>query len=511
MRQPMAPALAMVAGQRSLRAADGRQGIVQLYLERTKDTEQRPKPQRGDWLAPSLITGSLRLVDVVVVLVSGLLAYYARFATLGIDTFKIYSLAISCIVTLNVFHLAGLYQFQHLTNLFEQARRLLVAWPLVIGSLLMLGFAAGLLDDVSRAWVALWLLFGFAGLIAVRALGRLQVLRWYQAGRLTLNIAVIGAGEHGRRFIEHLRLQERHVNIIGLFDDRRDRIPDFIAGFPVLGTVDDLLLFARRYRIDQVVVALPWGAEERLLNWLKKLKTLPADIRLCPDVIGFHLPHRGVSHIAGVPMLNVFEKPIAGWDSVVKAVEDRVLASLILLGIAPLMLTVAIAIKLTSPGPVFFKQKRYGFNNEIIEVFKFRSMHVERCSGEAGPVAQATRDDDRITPLGRFLRRTSLDELPQFINVVRGEMSIVGPRPHAVAHNEQYAKLIDEYLARHKVKPGITGWAQVNGLRGETDTLDKMERRVQFDLHYIENWSLAFDIRIILMTLLVGFSHPNAY
>jgi Undecaprenyl-phosphate glucose phosphotransferase len=259
------------------------------------------------------------------------------------------------------------------------------------------------------------------------------------------------------------------------------------------------------------VVALPWGAEERLLNWLKKLKTLPADIRLCPDVIGFHMPHRGVSHIAGVPMLNVFEKPIAGWDSVVKAVEDRVLASLILLGIAPLMLTVAIAIKLTSPGPVFFKQKRYGFNNEIIEVFKFRSMHVERCSGEAGPVAQATRDDDRITPLGRFLRRTSLDELPQFINVVRGEMSIVGPRPHAVAHNEQYAKLIDEYLARHKVKPGITGWAQVNGLRGETDTLDKMERRVQFDLHYIENWSLAFDIRIILMTLLVGFSHPNAY
>ncbi len=488
---------------------------MQLYLdrERTKDTGQQPRqrPQRADWLAPSLITGSLRLIDVLVVLLSGIFAHYARFATFDIHTFTIYSLAIGCLVTLNVFHLAGLYQFQHLTNLVEQARRLLIAWPLVIGSLLMLGFAAGLLDEVSRAWVALWLLFGVVGLGAVRAIGRLKILRWYKAGRLTLNIAVIGAGEHGRRFIEHLRQQERHVNIIGLFDDRRDRIPDFIAGFPVLGTVDDLLLFARRYRIDQVVVALPWGAEERLLSWLKKLKTLPADIRLCPDVIGFHLPHRGVSHIAGVPMLNVFEKPIAGWDSVVKAIEDRVLASLILILIMPLMLAVAAAIKLTSPGPVFFKQKRYGFNNEIIEVFKFRSMHVERCSAEEGPVAQATREDDRITPLGRFLRKTSLDELPQFINVVRGEMSIVGPRPHAVAHNEQYAKLIDEYLARHKVKPGITGWAQVNGLRGETDTLDKMERRVQFDLHYIENWSLAFDLRIILMTLLVGFSHPNAY
>jgi exopolysaccharide biosynthesis polyprenyl glycosylphosphotransferase len=179
--------------------------------------------------------------------------------------------------------------------------------------------------------------------------------------------------------------------------------------------------------------------------------------------------------------------------------------------IAPVMAAVAIGIKLTSPGPIFFKQKRYGFNNEIIEVFKFRSMHVEQCSADQGPVAQATRDDDRITPFGRILRRTSLDELPQFINVVRGDMSIVGPRPHAVAHNEQYAKLIDEYLARHKVKPGITGWAQVNGLRGETDTLVKMERRVQYDLHYIENWSLALDLRIILMTILVGFSDPNAY
>ncbi len=485
--------------------------VLQLYLDRTDDTAWSSPSRQGDWLAPSLITGSLRLIDVLVVLLSGIVAYYGRFGWLGIDTFKIYSLATGCLVAVNAFHLAGLYQFQYLTDLAEQARRLLVSWPLVVGSLVMLGFAAGLLDEVSRGWVALWLLFGFCGLLAVRAATRLQILRWHRAGRLTMNIAVIGAGEHGRRFIEHLRRQERHVNVIGLFDDRRDRIPDFIAGFPVLGTVDDLLLFARRHRIDQVVVALPWGAEERLLDWLKKLKTLPADIRLCPDVIGFHLPHRGVSHIAGVPLLNVFEKPIAGWDHVVKTLEDRVLASLILLLIAPLMLMIAAAIKLTSPGPVLFKQQRYGFNNEIIEVFKFRSMHVDRCSADQGPVAQATRDDDRITPLGRVLRRSSLDELPQFINVVRGEMSIVGPRPHAVAHNEQYAKLIDEYLARHKVKPGITGWAQVNGLRGETDTLDKMERRVQYDLHYIENWSLALDLRIILMTLLVGFRHPNAY
>lgn len=486
-------------------------GFVQLHLERTRQhTSPDPSP-RADWLAPALITGTLRAVDVLVVLVAGILAYELRFHTLAVDTFTIYSLALGVVVSLNAFHLAGLYQFQHLTNLAEQARRLLLAWPLVLVVLLLLGFAAGILDEVSRAWVALWLVAGIAGLMGVRVIARLRILRWYKAGRLTLNIAVIGAGEHGRRFIEHLRRQERHVNIIGLFDDRRDRIPDYIAGYPVLGTIDDLMVFARRNRIDQVVVALPWGAEERLLAWLKKLKNLPADVRLCPDVIGFHLPHRGVSHIAGVPMLNVFEKPIAGWDSVVKTLEDRLLSGLILLAIAPLMLAIALAIKLTSPGPVFFRQKRWGFNNEVIEVFKFRSMHVQRCSDDSGPVVQATKDDDRITPLGRILRKTSLDELPQFINVFRGEMSIVGPRPHAIAHNEQYAKLIDEYLARHKVKPGITGWAQVNGLRGETDTLDKMERRVQYDLHYIENWSLAFDLRIILLTLFVGFNDPNAY
>ena len=344
-------------------AADERQNSVQLYLDREQQTRRTRHATRGDWLAPSLISGSLRLIDVLVVLASGLAAYYARFTTLGIDAFTIYNLAIGCFVSLNAFHLAGLYQFQILTDLAEQTRRLLITWPLVVAGLVMLGFVTGLLDEVSRGWVALWLIFGFAGLVLARACVRLQLLRWYRAGRLTLNIAVIGAGEHDRRFIEHLRQQERHVNIIGLFDDRRDRIPDFIAGFPVLGTVDDLLLFARRHRIDQIIVALSWGAEDRLLGWLKKLKTLPADIRLCPDVIGFHLPHRGVSHIAGVPMLNVFEKPIAGWDGVVKALEDRLLSALILLMISPLMLGVALAIKLTSPGPAFFKQKRYGFNN----------------------------------------------------------------------------------------------------------------------------------------------------
>jgi putative colanic acid biosynthesis UDP-glucose lipid carrier transferase len=219
-----------------------------------------------------------------------------------------------------------------------------------------------------------------------------------------------------------------------------------------------------------------------------------------------------MTHLAGLSLSDVVDRPLTGWSGVLKAAEDRILAAFILLLIAPLMLAIAAAIKLSSKGPVLFRQKRYGFNNQVIEVLKFRSMYQEPDTGDAGAeVAQATRDDRRVTPLGRVLRRTSLDELPQFLNVLKGDMSIVGPRPHAVAHHERYARLIDQYLARHRVKPGITGWAQVNGLRGETETLDKMEERVRHDLYYIENWSLRFDLCIILLTLRVGFAHPNAY
>jgi Undecaprenyl-phosphate glucose phosphotransferase len=239
-------------------------------------------------------------------------------------------------------------------------------------------------------------------------------------------------------------------------------------------------------------------------------RPLVMNIRLCPDMIAFHLPHRQLSHVAGVPMLNVFDKPLSGWGLILKSLEDRALAAFILFLISPLLALIALAIKVDSRGPILFRQKRYGFNNEVIEVLKFRSMYTDRKDTDTA-VVQATKRDPRVTTVGRILRRTSLDELPQFVNVLMGTMSIVGPRPHAVSHNEQYAVVIDEYLARHRVKPGITGWAQVNGLRGETETLEKMEQRVRYDLYYIENWSLLFDIRIILRTLFVGFSHPNAY
>jgi Undecaprenyl-phosphate glucose phosphotransferase len=472
--------------------------------------------QRGpDWLSPTVVVGLLRFADALVVFAAGLLAYYTRFQSGSSATdfdLEFYGIVVAVLLTANIFQVAGLYSFDRLTTVFAQAGRLLVAWVTVIMALLALGFATKTLAEASRLWVGFWFVYGFGGMMIARFLLKRQLQRWQRGGRLTRNVVVVGAGEHGQRLIDHLLRADSGVRLIGLFDDRAARVPDDVKGFPVLGTLDDLLVFARRHPIDQVIVALPWDAESRLLAWMKKLKSLPVDVRLCPDLIGFRLPHRSVSHIGGVPLLNVFERPLTGWDYIVKTAEDIVLASLFLILIAPLMAVIALLIRLDSRGPVLYRQKRYGFNNEVIEVRKFRTMHVDACdAGTAMRIAQATRDDPRVTRIGWILRRTSLDELPQFLNVLGGTMSIVGPRPHAIAHNEQYARVIDEYLARHRVKPGITGWAQINGLRGETDTLAKMEKRVQYDLYYIENWSLLFGLRIIMLTLFVGFSSPNAY
>jgi len=261
--------------------------------------------------------------------------------------------------------------------------------------------------------------------------------------------------------------------------------------------------------VDEVWLCLPVGDKEGIFATLDALRHSTANIRLVPDLFALRLINHGVSEVLGIPMLDLSASPITGKVRLMKAVQDRLLGALILLLISPLMLAIALAIKLTSHGPVLYRQLRHGWNGEGIWVYKFRSMVVHQ--EPDFQVTQARRNDARITPLGAFLRRTSLDELPQFINVLQGRMSIVGPRPHAVAHNEHYKELVPGYMLRHKVKLGITGWAQVNGFRGETDTLDKMEKRVEYDLHYIENVSLWLDLKIIVATVFKGFVHKNAY
>jgi Undecaprenyl-phosphate glucose phosphotransferase len=238
---------------------------------------------------------------------------------------------------------------------------------------------------------------------------------------------------------------------------------------------------------------------------VQRLGMLPVTVRLCPSTPG----GGNLTLVAGTPMYSVLNRPLSGWDRVVKRSEDVILSSLLLIFLLPLMLVVAAAIRLDSPGPVLFRQSRFGFRNNLIRIYKFRSMHLACCHDPAAP--QAVRGDPRVTRVGRFIRATSLDELPQLLNVLRGDMSLVGPRPHPVALNERFATIIDNYMARHRVRPGITGWAQVNGLRGETDTIEKMRLRVEHDLYYIENWSLAFDIRILLATLIKGLVGKNAY
>ncbi|RZK88645.1 MAG: undecaprenyl-phosphate glucose phosphotransferase, partial [Methylobacterium sp.] len=306
---------------------------------------------------------------------------------------------------------------------------------------------------------------------------------------------------------------ESGIRIVGVFDDRGDRRSDtVVAGYPKLGTVDDLVAYARTTRLDLVIFTIPIAAEDRILQMLAKLWVLPIDIRLSAQASKLRLRPRAYSYLGTVPVLDVFDKPMADWDIIAKSVFDRLVGLAMLVALGPVMLAVAAAVALTSPGPVLFRQKRYGFNNEAIEVYKFRSMYHDKV--DLAAARQVTRGDPRVTPVGRFIRRTSLDELPQLFNVIKGELSLVGPRPHALqghVSNTLYDQVVDGYFARHKVKPGITGWAQVNGWRGETDTSDKIRRRVEHDLHYIENWSVLFDIRIMLATPLSLVRTNNAY
>jgi Undecaprenyl-phosphate glucose phosphotransferase len=324
-------------------------------------------------------------------------------------------------------------------------------------------------------------------------------------GVIARTVAIIGAGEPGSRLIKALeRRKEPWVHLIGVFDDRSGREPELPLGPGRLGTVDDLVAYSRRNRVDEILIALPWGAETRLLDILGRVRSVPANIRLAPDVIGHHFLDRGFGRLGGVPVFDVYSKPISGWGALLKRIEDLVFGGLALLLASPLMVLCAIAIKLDSRGPVLFRQNRYGYNNTLIGVYKFRSMYHE--ARDANCDTQTTRRDPRITRVGAVLRRTSLDELPQLLNVLSGDMSLVGPRPHATntkAAGRLFEEVVREYAARHKVKPGITGWAQVRGWRGETDTEEKILRRVECDLYYMENWSIFFDVEILFRTIIV--------
>ena len=460
--------------------------------------------------SPTLMLGLLRIVEAFAVALAALAAYAIRHGSIDLPFSYVVVVLIGVVLVANALHAARLYEFDGLFDLPGALHKITIALPAVLLVLMALGFVTKTSEDFSRIWVGLWFGLCFAMLVLLRGLLRLRVFAWQRDGKLSRNIVIIGTGDVGKRLVRHLKnWAGPGIRLLGLFDDRRTRVPAEVLGVKVLGTIDDLAAFSRKNRVDEIIIALPWSNQKRVIECMNKVKTVPVHVQLCPDSMGFHLFNRGVRHLGGVPLLSVSEPPISGWDLLMKGTEDRVLAVLITIVLMPVMLIIAAAVKLDSAGPVIFGQKRYGFNNNEFTVYKFRTMADDPSYSDGA--RQATRDDPRVTRVGAFLRRNSLDELPQLINVLKGDMSLVGPRPHPVLHNEQYAQLIDGYLGRHKVKPGITGWAQVNGLRGETDTLEKMEARVQHDLFYVDHWSLLFDLRILLLTFVVGFRSQNAY
>ncbi|MGL4637751.1 MAG: undecaprenyl-phosphate glucose phosphotransferase [Beijerinckiaceae bacterium] len=467
-------------------------------------------------VSPIVIAGLWRLTEALLVALIGSFVYWF-YVIPQVGWQPAYTLAIPMIAVLAIVMLqaSGSYDTAALRTPFVQLPRILAAWTMVFLLAFAVVFFLKLEGTFSRVFMATWFLTGMAAITVARMLLSLRIRRMTRQGLLDRRTAIVGSGEAAEKMIRALKAdRQSDLRIIGVFDDRwDDRSPDVIVGYPKLGSVDDLVEYARHARLDLVIFTLPITAETRLLQMLKKLWILPIDIRLAAHTQKLRFRPRNYSYIGGLPVFDMVDKPIADWDVVLKYLFDKIVGSLLLVMLLPVMVCVAIAVKATSKGPILFRQKRYGFNNELIEVYKFRSMFVEATDATASRLV--TKGDPRVTPVGRFIRKTSLDELPQLFNVVfKGNLSIVGPRPHAVhakAEDRLYDQVVDGYFARHRVKPGITGWAQVNGWRGETDTQEKIQRRVDFDLQYIENWSLWSDVAILAMTPFSLMKTENAY
>jgi len=421
--------------------------------------------------------------------------------------------SVAFLLTLLVFRASQLYRPWRGVDFIRLGRRVAVAWVIVVGLLLALGFATKTTTVFSRGVLLPWIILTPLALLAVRLLVY-TVLGLMRSRGWNFRTAVIaGAGAVGRHLACSLiDLPWLGIHFLGFFDDhktgRKIVLNKNRQEFPLLGNLDDMVSFVQEHQVNIVYLALPMQAQARLREIIEKLQDTTASVYFAPDVFVYSLFQSSLTDLRGIPLISLWETPFFGVNALTKRILDVVLASLLLVCTAPLLIALALGVKLTSPGPVFFRQRRYGLGGEEIKVLKFRTMTV--CE-DGATITQACRNDPRLTAFGKFLRRTSFDELPQFFNVLQGSMSIVGPRPHAVAHNEFYRQRLPRYMLRHKVRPGITGLAQVNGLRGETETLEKMEQRLAYDLEYLRRWSIWLDLRLICQTIFKTVSDKNAY
>ncbi len=451
-----------------------------------------------------VVLGVVRVLDGALLLLAGWLATLLLAGLYGEQPEGRLLLATiaGALTTCVCLHRSGAYALPQLRSLPVQAQ--VAVAPLVAGAGSLIACLFLTYEGVLpfRAWPAAWGLLGFALLGAGRVALRRLLRRWDAEGRLARRVAVVGVSEFSREFIGRLRAEPHAYTIVGLYDDRASRVPEVHAGVEVLGTVQDLLTASREKRVDVIVVALPLSAAERIKAVLDQLGSAVADICLTTDLAGLRYGGGQFAEIGANPVISVREHPMKDWRAVQKRVFDLAVGGLVLLAVAPVLAAVAVLIKLDSRGPVLFRQPRLGFNNRLFTCYKFRSMRADAADLLADK--QTTRDDPRVTRVGQVIRKLSLDELPQLLNVLDGTMSLVGPRPHAPntkAADRLFGDVVAHYAVRHRVRPGITGWAQVNGWRGETQTVEQIEGRVACDLHYIENWSLGFDLKILFLTL----------
>ena len=450
------------------------------------------------------------LIDALLVLISGL-AIYATQPGWDAGTYPMYTttLLVSVLALIAASRIAGVYRFESLTRPTRYLPKLASVYGLIFVALVVVAFGLKISDQFSRIWLFSWAVTATTLVCVARVVYHRVLHRRAKAGRLVSRVVVVGVNEHSHRLVEALELAgQPWYRVVGIFDDRLDPVSGE-PPFPIRGTVDDLVEFARKHWINEVIITLPWRADRRVREIVEKLLELPVHVRLSSDLATFMNPRMSGSDLAGIPMVELIRAPITGSQRVVKNVVDRLLAAVLLVVFAPFMALVAIAVRLDSPGPALFRDQRLGFNEKPFVMLKFRTMLHD--PGDAGPPGQTPRDDPRITRLGRWLRKTSIDELPQLCNVITGSMSLVGPRPQPIAVNRECEALIPRYNARHRVKPGITGWAQAHGLRGDTGSLEGMKTRVEYDMYYIDNWSFWLDLRILVMTAYVVLLQENAF
>ncbi len=500
-------------GEARRRTSIGGSGLRGAGLNKVSDAQPPTAHRAGIPLDAVILT--VRTVEFVIVILSGIVAI-----GLLVPVAATYDVVYSRIVFVAAVAFAvlaetvGSYDVEAQFSLRKAWQRVATAWVTTALFLLTLGFLLKTSDAVSREWALGWFVSGGALLMSTRLAMTIWVRRLKRRGIFNQRVAIFGAGPQGARLADYiLNTDKLTITIVGFFDDRQDgRVPTSAHGLPVLGNLSALVEAIRQGRIDQVIVALPWSAEVRLQQIVNRLALTPVRIRLAPDLASFVFARRPVVLLGELPVMTLFERPISGIDAWAKIAEDRILSSLALLVFAVPMLLIALAIRLDSPGPVFFRQAREGFNNRPFRVYKFRTMYHNRA--QHTEITQASRRDPRVTRVGAILRRTSLDELPQLLNVFQGDMSLVGPRPHAAstrAGGRLFSDVLSSYAARHKVKPGITGWAQVCGWRGETDTEDKLIKRFEHDLYYIENWSIWFDFYVLARTVIALVVPKNAF